>query len=86
LNHQVEEAKELVRLCRTGRLHDVEKWIADGKPLVYTEKSGSWPIDKQQGHREWIEWASRQADRLDPFVLKKPSSVVDRKGELGRQW
>jgi hypothetical protein len=29
----IEEAKELVRLCRTGRLYDVKKWIADGKPL-----------------------------------------------------
>ncbi len=28
-----EDIKELVRLCRTGRLHDVEKWLASGKPL-----------------------------------------------------
>ncbi len=27
------EAKELLTLCRTGRLYDIEKWIADGKPL-----------------------------------------------------
>lgn len=27
------EAKELLSLCRTGRLYDVEKWIAEGKPL-----------------------------------------------------
>jgi hypothetical protein len=28
-----EEAKELLTLCRTGRLYDIEKWIADGKSL-----------------------------------------------------
>ena len=27
------EAKELLTLCRTGRLYDIEKWIAEGKPL-----------------------------------------------------
>jgi hypothetical protein len=27
------EAKELLGLCRTGRLYDIEKWIAEGKPL-----------------------------------------------------
>lgn len=28
-----EEAKELLTLCRAGRLYDIEKWIADGKSL-----------------------------------------------------
>ena len=27
------EAKNLVAMCRAGRLHDIERWIADGKPL-----------------------------------------------------
>ena len=27
------DAKELLTLCRTGRLYDIEKWIAEGKPL-----------------------------------------------------
>jgi len=53
---------------------------------LYATRSESWPADKLDEHREWIEWASREADRLDPFVLKKPFSVVDRKRELGRQW
>jgi hypothetical protein len=26
-----EQSRELIRLCRTGRLHDVQKWIADGR-------------------------------------------------------
>jgi hypothetical protein len=36
-----EEGKELARLCRTGRLYDVEKWIAAGKPL-------NIPVDKNK--------------------------------------
>ena len=27
------DAKELLRLCRAGRLYDIEKWITAGKPL-----------------------------------------------------
>jgi hypothetical protein len=28
-----DDAKHLVKLCRTGRLYELEKWIADGKPI-----------------------------------------------------
>ncbi|MGC2533189.1 MAG: hypothetical protein WA424_09590 [Candidatus Sulfotelmatobacter sp.] len=36
-----EDAKELVTLCRSGRLYDIEKWIAAGKPLdVPVAKNG----------------------------------------------
>lgn len=28
-----DHSKELVQLCRTGRLYEIEKWIAAGKPL-----------------------------------------------------
>ena len=28
-----EDAKELVSLCRAGRLYEIERWIAAGKPL-----------------------------------------------------
>jgi hypothetical protein len=31
LTPATEEMKELVRLCRDGRLYDVERWIATGK-------------------------------------------------------
>jgi hypothetical protein len=27
------DAKKLIALCRAGRLYEIEKWIADGKPL-----------------------------------------------------
>ena len=28
------EAKELVQLCRAGKLYEIERWINDGKSLV----------------------------------------------------
>jgi hypothetical protein len=54
---------------------------------IYKENSKSWPAEKQPEHREWIEWAARQADRLDPFISERPPSVLDRKRELEhRSW
>lgn len=32
-NPDEDEAKELLRLCRAGRLYELEKWVLDGKPL-----------------------------------------------------
>lgn len=52
---------------------------------AYAEKSRSWPAEKQEKYKGWIEWATKQADRLDPFVSEKPASVLDRKHEL-RSW
>ena len=36
-----EDTNELVNLCRTGQLYEIEKWIADGKPLDIPAKYGS---------------------------------------------
>ncbi len=51
---------------------------------AYVEKSSSWSAEKQPKYKAWIEWATQQADRSDPFVLEKPRSVLDRKNELSR--
>ena len=53
---------------------------------AYAEKSSSWSAEKQPKYKAWIEWARRQADRVDPFVADKPASVLDRKNELNRWW
>jgi hypothetical protein len=53
--------------------------------VVYAEKSISWSAEKQAQYKGWIEWVTKQADRLDPFVSEKPASVLDRKHEL-RSW
>jgi len=52
---------------------------------VYAKKTRSWSAEKQPKRKVWIEWATRQADRTDPFVSEKPASVLDRKREL-RSW
>jgi hypothetical protein len=39
LTHSLEHLKPLHRLCREGRLYDVERWIADGKPLQLTPET-----------------------------------------------
>src|SRR5258707_9106300 len=37
-----DDAKELLHLCRAGRLYEIEKWIADGKSLeIPTTKYGT---------------------------------------------
>lgn len=51
---------------------------------AYAEKSSSWSAEKQPKYKAWIEWATQQADRADPFVSEKPPSVLDRKNELSR--
>jgi ankyrin repeat protein len=38
-NNTPEDAKTLLKLCRDGRLYEIEKWIADGKPLDPPPKS-----------------------------------------------
>jgi hypothetical protein len=52
---------------------------------VYAEKIRSRSAEKQPEYNAWIEWATLQADRIDPFVCEKPISVLDRKHEL-RSW
>jgi hypothetical protein len=36
-----DELAELFRLCRQGRLYDVERWIAQGKPLQVADPKGA---------------------------------------------
>jgi hypothetical protein len=51
-----EDTKELVNLCRTGRLYEIEKWIADGKPLDVPAKYGSLlQVAVQTGFHSLIE-------------------------------
>jgi len=39
LAHSLEDVRPLHQLCREGRLYDVERWIADGKPLQLTPEA-----------------------------------------------
>jgi len=72
------------------KLEQFNKWVDEWERaerlrrfiIVYAEKSLSWSAEKQPQYKAWIEWATRQADRIDPFVAEKPASVLDRKNEL----
>lgn len=79
-----EEEKKLEQLNQWveswERAERLRRFIA-----VYAEKAASWPAEKQEKYKAWVEWATKQADRLDPFVSEKPASVLDRKHEL-RSW
>jgi predicted RNase H-like nuclease (RuvC/YqgF family) len=92
---QQKRAQELVQLQKDieeeeKKLEQLNRWLENWDCAerlrrfieVYAEKSQSWPAEKQLKSREWIGWATREAHRLDPFVLEKPSSVLDRKHEL----
>ena len=73
------------------KLKQFNQWVDDweraerlrGFIAAYAEKTRSWSTEKQPKYKAWIEWATRQADRIDPFVSEKPASVLDRKHELG---
>lgn len=46
---------------------------------TYVEKSRSWSAEKQPQYKAWLEWATRQVDRIDLFIAEKPPFVLDRK-------
>jgi hypothetical protein len=51
-----DDTKELVGLCRSGRLYDIERWIAAGKPLDVPVKHGSLlQVAVQTGFHSLIE-------------------------------
>lgn len=76
------------------KLEQLNKWVDEWERAerlrrfiaAYAEKSPLWSAEKQPQYKAWIEWATRQADRIDPFVAEKPKSVLDRKRELSWSW
>lgn len=72
------------------KLEQLNKWADEWERAerlrrfiaAYADRSRSWPPEKQPQTKSWIEWARRQADRMDPLVVEKPQSVLDRKKEF----
>ena len=59
-----EALKELVQLCRAGRVYDVERWIQEGRPLqAFTYKSPKKPAIETPLH------AAVRTNRWDLMVL-----------------
>src|SRR5437879_2905164 len=59
INHQ---AKELVQLCRAGRLYDIEKWIAQGNSLEIPGKKTLLQIALETGFHSLIELIARHEE------------------------
>ncbi len=92
---QQERARERAQLLQDiqkeeKKLEQFNKWVDEWDRAerlrrfitAYSERSRCWSAEKEPQYKEWIEWATRQADRIDPFVSEKPASVLDRKREL----
>jgi hypothetical protein len=45
----IEQGKELVSLCRTGRLYEVDAWIAAGKSLTVSVEIKKTPLQVAVG-------------------------------------
>ena len=42
------DGKELIALCRAGRLYEIEKWISEGNARLASEPAGAGPIFEQR--------------------------------------
>jgi hypothetical protein len=80
------DAKELVRLCRAGRLYEVESWIRVGRPLTVPREVRTTPLDValDTGFHSLIELLLRHEesqqvknDVLRNAVLLDNSAVVE---------
>jgi hypothetical protein len=77
---------------RTGeeKLKQLNRWVEDREraerlrrlAAAYAERSCTRSAQDKSEYKALIEWASRQADRRDPFVSEKSGSVLGRKREL----
>lgn len=63
------------------RAREMGEFIAALEKL-WTEQGHDLSSDNEKGQR--IAWMKQQADRLDPMVMQKPPSILDRKAELPR--
>jgi hypothetical protein len=89
---RIQEREQLLKDIQEEekKLEQFNKWVDQWERVerlrrfiaAYAEKSRAWSAEKQSQYKAWIEWATRQADRIDPFVSEKPASVLDRKREL----
>jgi hypothetical protein len=50
-NPRPKDAKELVGLCRAGRLYEIEKWIADGKSGAGRDRMSEWYVLQRHLHK-----------------------------------
>src|SRR5438874_4082617 len=61
------EAKELIRLCDSGRLYEVEAWVAAGKSLIAPKELRKTPLGvaMSTGFHSLVELLLRHEHRQD---------------------
>ncbi len=62
-----EDSKELLGLCRAGKLYDIEKWIADGKSIRTSPQIKKPPLQVAMdlGFHSLVELLIRNEDRVE---------------------
>ena len=72
-----DELAELHRLCREGRLYDVERWIRAGKPLQMAEDA-SGPAERARfGPRDRPRGRKPRPDPPPPLQRLRPERRAD---------
>jgi len=75
LTPDTDELKELVRLCRMGRLYDVERWIAAGKSLdgIVVKKKTLLQIAVETGFHSLVELIAKH----EQSQISKDAALAD---------
>lgn len=62
-----EDAKSLLHLCRAGRLYEIEKWIASGKPIQTPAQVRKTPLHVaiDSGFHSLVELLARHESRQE---------------------
>ena len=63
----IAEAKDLIRLCKTGRLFEVQDWIASGKSLCVPVESKTTPLEValKSGFHSLVELLLQNAENQE---------------------
>ena len=82
---KIEEEEKKIRTLKKEvaawhRAQRIREYVA----AVYETACGQKSPTEQTKVLEWVEWAERQADRIDP-LKQTPPSIVDRKDEVVRR-
>jgi hypothetical protein len=73
LAHYLDDIRPLHQLCREGRLYDVERWIADGKPLQLTSES----LPKGTRPKTALQIALETGQHSLATLLNRPGFIGD---------
>ena len=82
------EGKELIRLCETGRLYEVEAWIRAGKSLAVPKEVRKTPLTVaiSTGFHSLVELLLRHEASQEVEERCAPAGVAVRPPGLSSSW